>query len=106
LDAPQSDSSSRRGEVFFHWDKSRSGSLEGLALWTLSLDLISSSNRRRGLLTLHRLYSQRDLQLDINLLTAAFTVAIADALDRALQHTVQVIPSADQDEGFIAAQAG
>jgi hypothetical protein len=46
------------------------------------------------------------LQLDINLLTSAFPIVLADALDRALQHTVQVIPSADQDEGFIAAQAG
>jgi hypothetical protein len=54
----------------------------------------------------HRLYSHRDLQLDINLLTSAFPVVLADALDRALQHTVQVIPSPDQDEGFIAEQAG
>jgi hypothetical protein len=53
-----------------------------------------------------RLYSHRNLQLDINLLTATFPVALADALDRALQHTVRVIPSADQGEGFIAAQAG
>jgi hypothetical protein len=77
-----------------------------LALWTLSLDLISSSNRRRGALMVHRLYSQRHLQLDINLLTSAFPMVLADALDRALQHTVRVLPIADQDEGFIAAQAG
>jgi hypothetical protein len=96
----------RRGEVSFHWDKTRAGSLDGLALWTLSLDLISSSNRRRGALMVQRLYSHRNLQLDINLLTATFPVALADALDRALQHTVRVIPSADQGEGFIAAQAG
>jgi hypothetical protein len=54
----------------------------------------------------HRLYSQRDLQLDINLLTSVFPIALADALDRTLQRTVQVIPRPDQDEGFIAAQAG
>jgi len=59
----------------------------------------------------HRLYSQRDLQLDINLLTSAFPIALADALDRTLQHTVQVIPRADEragqdDQEFIAAQAG
>ncbi|MCU1301686.1 MAG: hypothetical protein JWQ87_1970 [Candidatus Sulfotelmatobacter sp.] len=98
--------SARRGEVFFHWNKSRSVSLEGLAIWTLSLDLVSSSNRRRGALMVQRLYSQRHLQLDINLLTSVFPVVLADALDRALQHTVQVIPNATQDEGFIAAQAG
>jgi UDP-GlcNAc:undecaprenyl-phosphate GlcNAc-1-phosphate transferase len=98
----------RRGEVSFHWGKTRgSRSLEGLAVWTLSLDLVSSSNRHRGALAVHRLYSQRDLQLDINLLTSVFPIVLADALDRTLQRTVQVIPRLDQDdEGFVAAQAG
>jgi UDP-GlcNAc:undecaprenyl-phosphate/decaprenyl-phosphate GlcNAc-1-phosphate transferase len=98
----------RRGEVSFRWGKTQAArSLEGLAVWTLSLDLVSSSNRRRGALMVHRLYSQRDLQLDINLLTSAFPIALADALDRTLQHTVQVIPRTGQDDqGFIAAQAG
>ncbi len=98
----------RRGEVSLHWSKTKGApSLEALAVWTLSLDLMSSSNRRRGAMMFHRLYSQRDLQLDINLLTAAFPVALADALDRTFQHTVQVIPLAGQDDqGFIAAQAG
>jgi UDP-GlcNAc:undecaprenyl-phosphate GlcNAc-1-phosphate transferase len=100
--------SPRRGEVFFHWRKSLgSSSLDGLAVWTLSLDLVSSSNRRRGAMTVHRLYSQRDLQLDINLLTSAFPIALADAFDRTLQHAVQIIPRTGQDdEGFVAAQAG
>jgi len=100
---------SRRGEVSFAWAKTRgSRSPEGLAVWTLSLDLVNSSNRHRGALTVRRLYSQRDLQFDINLLTSAFPVALADALDRTLQHpVVQVIPRASQDDqGFIAAQAG
>ena len=98
----------RRNEVSLHWGRTRaSRSLEDLAFWTLSLDLVSSTNRRRGALTVHRLYSQRDLQLDINLLTSAFPIALADALDRTLQHNVQVIPRADRDDqGFVAAQAG
>jgi UDP-GlcNAc:undecaprenyl-phosphate GlcNAc-1-phosphate transferase len=98
----------RRGEVSFHWGKNRgASSLDGLAVWTLSLDLVSSSNRRRGALQVHRLYSNRDLQLDINLLTSAFPIALADALDRTLQHSVQVIPRVSQDdEGYVAAQAG
>jgi UDP-GlcNAc:undecaprenyl-phosphate GlcNAc-1-phosphate transferase len=111
-------SSLRRGEVSFHWGKSiaarsldglsQSGlSPDGMALWTLSLDLVSSSNRHRGALVVRRLYSQRDLQLDINLLTSNFPVALADALDRTLQHGVQVIPHPEQDDhGYIAAQAG
>ena len=97
----------RRGEVSFHWGKTGGPrSLDGLALWTLSLDLVSSSSRRRGALMVQRVYSHRGLQLDINLLTSDFPVALADALDRALQHSVQVIPHPGQDEGFIAAQAG
>ena len=106
--ATESGSQPRRGELFLQWGKTRGArSLEGLAVWTLSLDLVSSSNRRRGTLMVHRLYSQRDLQLDINLLTSAFPVALADAMDRALQHTLQVIPRPGQDDqGFIAAQAG
>jgi UDP-GlcNAc:undecaprenyl-phosphate/decaprenyl-phosphate GlcNAc-1-phosphate transferase len=98
----------RRGEVFFHWGKmGRSISLEGLAFWTLTLDLVSSSTRHRGSLLVHRVYSQRDLQLDINLLTSGFPVALADALDRVLQHGVQVIPQLPQEnQEFIAAQAG
>jgi UDP-GlcNAc:undecaprenyl-phosphate GlcNAc-1-phosphate transferase len=99
----------RRGEVFFTWAKTRgSRSVEDLAVWALSLDLVNSSNRHRGALTVRRLYSQRDLQFDINLLTSAFPVALADALDRTLQHpVVHVIPRATQDDqGFVAAQAG
>jgi UDP-GlcNAc:undecaprenyl-phosphate GlcNAc-1-phosphate transferase len=108
-DAAIDPAESRRGEVFFQWGKTRgSRSLEGLAVWALSLDLVSSSNRNRGALIVRRLYSQRDLHLDINLLTSAFPVALADALDRTLQHpVVQVIPRASQDDqGFITAQAG
>jgi UDP-GlcNAc:undecaprenyl-phosphate/decaprenyl-phosphate GlcNAc-1-phosphate transferase len=98
----------RRPEVLFHWTKTRGAkSLEGLAVWTLSLDLVSSSKRNRGTMMVHRLYSQRDLQLDINLLTSAFPVALADALDRTLQRVVQVIPRGgqDDDDGFVTAQA-
>jgi hypothetical protein len=99
---------SRRGEVSYQWGKNAaSRSLDGVALWTLSLDLVSSSNRHRGALVVRRLYSQRDLQLDINLLTTNFPIALADALDRTLQQSVQmIVPSTQDDRGYIAAQAG
>jgi UDP-GlcNAc:undecaprenyl-phosphate GlcNAc-1-phosphate transferase len=98
----------RRGDVSFHWGKTRgAASLEGSAIWTLSLDLLSSSNRQRGAMIFHRRYSHRHLQVDIDLLTSAFPVALADALDRSFQHVLQVVPLAGQDDqGFIAAQAG
>ena len=107
-DVRQASARRRRGEASFSWGKTRSAkSLDGLAVWTLSLDLVNSSNRHRGEMMVHRRYSQRNLQLDINLLTSAFPIALADALDRTLQHSVQVIPFPEDDEqGFITVQAG
>jgi UDP-GlcNAc:undecaprenyl-phosphate/decaprenyl-phosphate GlcNAc-1-phosphate transferase len=104
LGAAEPSTQARRGETFFHWAKNGgSKSLEG-AEWTLSLDLVSASNRRRGSLMVHRLYSQRGLLLDINLLTAAFPSALADALDRVLQPVVQIVPR--PEEGLVTARAG
>ncbi|MGB9073530.1 MAG: MraY family glycosyltransferase [Terriglobales bacterium] len=59
-------------------------SFASLPSWKLSLDLVTTSNRRRGSLVIHRLYSQRDLQLDVNLVTSEFPLVLADALDRVL----------------------
>src|SRR3984957_2714480 len=98
----------RRGEFTLHWSRGApTRAAEGLAAWNLSLDLVSSSNRHRGALVIRRIYSTRGLQLDINLLTSVFPVALADALDRTLQHGVEVIPRPSQDDiGFVTAQAG
>jgi len=80
---------------------------DAAAAWTVALNLMSSANRHRGTLTVHRLYSPRDLQIDINLLTTAFPTALADALDRTLAHSAaQVIALPEQDGSLIAAQAG
>lgn len=69
----------------FHWSKfPHAISLVSLPSWKLSLDLVTTSNRHRGSLVVHRLYSRRTLQLDINLITLGFPVALADALDRVL----------------------
>jgi UDP-GlcNAc:undecaprenyl-phosphate GlcNAc-1-phosphate transferase len=64
--------------------------------WKLTLDLVTTANRAGGSLVIYRNYSNRDLQLDVNLLTSQFPVALADALDRAW-----AIP-----ETLIAAQPG
>ena len=55
---------------------------------------------------MRRLYSSRQLQLDVNLLTSVFPTALADALDRTLAHPAQVIALPGQDTSLIAAQAG
>lgn len=55
---------------------------------------------------MYRLYSTRDLQLDVNLLTGAFPTALADALDRTLVHSAEVIALPEQDSSLVTAQAG
>jgi UDP-GlcNAc:undecaprenyl-phosphate/decaprenyl-phosphate GlcNAc-1-phosphate transferase len=99
-------SSSRRNGLSFRWQKSAAPRLlDASAAWTLALDLLTSSNRQRGTLMVNRLYSPRDLQVDINLLTAEFPTVLADTLDRVLVHAVQVMPLPEQ-VALIAAQAG
>jgi UDP-GlcNAc:undecaprenyl-phosphate/decaprenyl-phosphate GlcNAc-1-phosphate transferase len=101
------DAAMRRGELSFHWSKAGAPKFfDGLPVWTLALNLCTSSNRRRGTLLVHRLYSSRNLQIDINLLTSVFPSVLADALDRTLAHSPQVIPLPEQSTGFATAQAG
>ena len=91
----------------FRWTKAGTPkSLDSSAAWNLALNLLSSANRRRGTLTVQRFYCSRDLQIDINLLTSIFPTALADALDRTLAHSAQVIALPEQDASLIAAQAG
>ena len=97
----------RRGGPSFRWSKAGIPKpREGAAVWTIALDLLSSANRRRGTLLVNRFYSPRDLQLDINLLTSSFPTALADALDRTLATSAQVIPLTAQETPMITAQAG
>ena len=99
-------SAARRAGTLFRWAKAGMPKVNSAAAWTLALNLLSSSNQRRGTLTIHRLYGLRDLQLDINLLTSAFPTALADALDRTLSHSPQVMALPDDQPSLIAAQAG
>ena len=101
--------SARRSALSFRWTKPKPAAAKttnAAAIWTVALELLSSANRRRGALFVHRAYSDRDLQLDVNLLTSSFPTALADALDRTLVHSAQVIPLPDQETPLIAAQAG
>ena len=101
------ESSPRRNPNSFRWNKPGiAKTLDGSAAWTIALALLSSSNRRRGTLTILRNYSARDLQIDVNLLTAAFPTALADALDRTLAHSAEIIPLQGQESTLITAQAG
>lgn len=97
----------RHASGTFRWSKAGfPKALDGVAVWTVALDLLSSGNHHRGTLHIRRLYSTRDLQLDINLLTSGFPTALADALERTSAHPAHVIPLPAQDSSLIAAQAG
>ncbi len=100
-------SGTRRSGLSFRWYKAGTQkALDHSPVWTVALDLLSSTNQRRGTLTVHRMYSQRDLQLDINLLTAAFPTTLADALDRTLAQSPHVVEAPEQGTSLVTAQAG
>jgi UDP-GlcNAc:undecaprenyl-phosphate/decaprenyl-phosphate GlcNAc-1-phosphate transferase len=48
--------------------------------WSLNLDLVTTDNRYCGTLLIFRGYENRDLTVDVNLLTTTFAKALADAL--------------------------
>ena len=75
--------------------------------WSLKLELISSAARRCGNLTIFRCYTNRDLQLDINLLTSDFAINLANALQRTAVaiEDLEYLPAAG-NEAFLSAQAG
>jgi hypothetical protein len=52
-----------------------------------------------------RLYTDRLLLVDTNLLTSVFPVVLADALDRALAAKEGVVPEVTANTNFIAAEA-
>jgi UDP-GlcNAc:undecaprenyl-phosphate/decaprenyl-phosphate GlcNAc-1-phosphate transferase len=106
FEAIESPSQRRNGNAF-RWNKPGvSKYFDTSAVWTIALELRSSANHRRGSLTVYRLYSTRDLQLDVNLLTSAFPSALADALDRTIAHSSQVIALHEQQASLVTAQAG
>jgi UDP-GlcNAc:undecaprenyl-phosphate GlcNAc-1-phosphate transferase len=82
----------RGQEPCLHWKKAGSYfSSELVSAWNLTIDLVTSRNRRCGSVTFYRRYNGRDLQLDINLLTSTFQASLADGLQRVSTQTVQYI---------------
>jgi hypothetical protein len=65
--------------------------------------LVTTSNRRRGALVVYRVYSQRGLQLDVNLMTSEFPAVLADALDRVLTNPGVIQTEAQSDVQYLAA---
>lgn len=96
--------SSSHGDIHFRWSRPGAAILPGSsAAWSLTLDLITTSNRRRGTMIVHRRYTERSLQLDVNLLTSEFPAALADAVDRIVGRAVEMIPRTEQRDGLVEA---
>lgn len=88
----------------FHWSKfPQMMAISSLPSWKLTLDLVTTTNQRRGSLIVYRMYGSRDLQLDVNLLTSDFPVVLADALDRVLTLSPALIPVAQGEASLMAA---
>jgi hypothetical protein len=54
---------------------------------------------------IYLLQTNRDLQVDLNLLTCIFPVALADALERAMLAEVAQFSQVARNPGILAAQA-
>jgi hypothetical protein len=52
-----------------------------------------------------RLYHERPLQLDVNLLISEFPTALADALDRVFVSAMATAPKTNDGQGLVQAQA-
>lgn len=88
----------------FHWSRyPHLAAISNQSSWKLTLDLETTSNHRRGSLVIYRIYTSRDLRLDINLLTSEFPSALADALDRVLTMPETLIPIASGERPYLAA---
>jgi UDP-GlcNAc:undecaprenyl-phosphate/decaprenyl-phosphate GlcNAc-1-phosphate transferase len=95
------------GEQRRHFQWAKSASLrENWPAWNLNLDLTTTANRSCGSLVIYRLYTDRALQLDINLLTSVFPVVLADALDRTIASADELLSASAKGNAVMAAQAG
>jgi UDP-GlcNAc:undecaprenyl-phosphate GlcNAc-1-phosphate transferase len=94
-------------DVCFRWKKPGTSLLRRPAnTWNINLDLVTVNNSRLGSMTIYRQYSARNLQLDINLLTADFPLALAEALERFSTQNVQFRSLVEEPSSLAIAQAG
>ncbi|MGO9864486.1 MAG: MraY family glycosyltransferase [Terriglobales bacterium] len=88
----------------FHWSKfPHAASISSQPSWKLTLDLVTTSNQRRGSLVVYRSYTRPDLQLDVNLLTSEFPATLADALQRVLARPEVLASPSPSDARMLAA---
>jgi len=72
--------------------------------WSLTLDLVTTTNRHRGSLNLYRLHRDAAILVDINLLISEFPVVLADALERILLTApAEMLPTAEASTDILSA---
>ncbi|HEY7353967.1 MAG TPA: MraY family glycosyltransferase [Terriglobales bacterium] len=80
------------------WRKPGSYAAPGFGnMWSLHLDLVSTGSHYCGTLLIFRCYANRDLQLDINLLTSGLAPALADALHRTMATDLNFLVAETQE---------
>jgi hypothetical protein len=95
----------RDGDGYFHWKKSGSHVVETRNAWSLNIELVTGNNRGMGSMAIYRHYTQRPLQIDVNLLTADFPVILAECLERSMAQNMNI--AIDEAESKMrAAQVG
>jgi UDP-GlcNAc:undecaprenyl-phosphate GlcNAc-1-phosphate transferase len=98
--------SSAEEPPYFRWTKPGSRYRPGgISAWSMHLELITSEQHAAGSMVLQRLYHERELQLDINLLTTDFPVVLGDALLR-IAKSHAAVPSRIEQAAVMAATAG
>ena len=98
---PADQSAPEEGTRHFHWSKQpHMVAISGQPSWKLTLDLVTTSNQRRGALVVYRTYSRRLLQMDINLLTSEFPTTLADSLERVPDHARDARPGRAERPGI------
>jgi len=61
---PGDQAASGEADRHFHWSKfPHMAAISSQPSWKLTLDLVTTSNQRRGSLVVYRIYSHRDLQI-------------------------------------------
>jgi len=105
---PKLQMATSHGDIQFRWNKPRVFVAPGASgAWCVTLDLVTTSSRRRGSMTIRRRYAERPVQVDINLLTSQFPIVLADSIDRILTQAVAtMVPGPAQPDDLIQAQAG
>jgi UDP-GlcNAc:undecaprenyl-phosphate GlcNAc-1-phosphate transferase len=95
------------GLMSLRWHKRGTGFRpDDSGAWSLTLDLVAESGKCFGTVRIYRLYANRALQLDINLLISTFPVALADALDRHLPLSMAAMGDSKHSSKLRAPQFG